>query len=48
MEELGYLFRNDPMFEQIFNLPYGCLKKVVEKRKLRIEQNPIGQILPTA
>lgn len=45
IEELGHMFRSDPLFSYIFKLPYGCLKAIIEKKKSRVETNPLESIL---
>lgn len=41
LEELGYLFKNDPTFDYLFNnLPKSCFMKIVERRRERLKANP--------
>ena len=41
IEELGYLFKNDPTFDYIFReLPRSYFMKIAEFRKKRLETNP--------
>ena len=45
VEEIGAIFKSDPLFDYIINLPYGLFVKVVERRKKRLEKDPIGGLL---
>lgn len=47
MEELGYLFKNDPTFDYIFHeFPRSWLLKVAEFRRKRLETSPrLGDIM---
>jgi hypothetical protein len=41
LEELGFLFKNDPTFDYIFNeLPRSWFLKIAEFRKKRLESQP--------
>lgn len=40
MEELGSIFKNDPTFEYVYNLPKSYFLKIVELRKKRIAEHP--------
>ena len=45
VEEIGAIFKGDPFFDHIIKLPYGLFLKVVERRKKRLEKDPIGGLL---
>lgn len=41
LEELGYIFKNDPLFEYgFFRLPKGLFEELAKNRKKRLETKP--------
>ena len=40
LEEVGRMFKNDPTFEYIFNLPKSMFMKIAEIRRKRLETEP--------
>ena len=40
IEEVGRIFKGDPTFEYIFNLPKSMFLQIVKLRKKRLETEP--------
>ena len=44
-EELGYIFKNDPTFDYIFNMPKSYFIKITELRRKRLSEQPPNPLL---
>lgn len=41
LENLGYMFKNDPLFNfEFYHLPKGCFLEIAKRREKRLTENP--------